>query len=51
MKKKNKKKVLFDWDWTTLVAAWRYYAGRICHTRRRRNECQNRNAETKKVKE
>lgn len=28
MKKKNKKKVLTDWDWTTLVAAWRYYEHR-----------------------
>ena len=28
MKKKNKKKVLFDWDWITLVAAWRYYEHR-----------------------
>ena len=23
--KDNKKKTLTDWDWTTLVAAWRYY--------------------------
>ena len=28
MKKKNKKKILTDWDWTTLVAAWRYYEHR-----------------------
>ena len=25
MKTKTKKKKLTDWDWTTLVAAWRYY--------------------------
>ena len=25
MKKEAKKKTLTDWDWTTLVAAWRYY--------------------------
>ena len=25
MKKKTKKNKLTDWDWTTLVAAWRYY--------------------------
>ena len=25
MKEKTKKKTLTDWDWTTLVAAWRYY--------------------------
>ena len=25
MKKETKKKTLTDWDWTTLVAAWRYY--------------------------
>ena len=25
MKKDTKKKTLTDWDWTTLVAAWRYY--------------------------
>ena len=25
MKKKTQKKTLTDWDWTTLVAAWRYY--------------------------
>lgn len=25
MKKESKKNVLTDWDWTTLVAAWRYY--------------------------
>ena len=25
MKKNTKKKSLTDWDWTTLVAAWRYY--------------------------
>lgn len=25
MKKESKKKTLTDWDWTTLVAAWRYY--------------------------
>ena len=25
MKKDTKKKALTDWDWTTLVAAWRYY--------------------------
>ena len=28
MKKKNKKKILSDWDWMTLVAAWRYYEHR-----------------------
>lgn len=25
MKNESKKKTLTDWDWTTLVAAWRYY--------------------------
>ena len=25
MKKKTKKNKMTDWDWTTLVAAWRYY--------------------------
>ena len=25
MKKDTQKKALTDWDWTTLVAAWRYY--------------------------
>lgn len=25
MSKNTKKKTLTDWDWTTLVAAWRYY--------------------------
>ena len=25
MKKKTKKNTMTDWDWTTLVAAWRYY--------------------------
>lgn len=25
MKEKPKKKTLTDWDWTTLVALWRYY--------------------------
>ena len=25
MKNDRKKKTLTDWDWTTLVAAWRYY--------------------------
>ena len=25
MKNESKKKTLNDWDWTTLVAAWRYY--------------------------
>ena len=25
MKKETKKKTLTDWDWTTLVASWRYY--------------------------
>ena len=28
MKKDAKKKSLTDWDWTTLVAAWRYYEHR-----------------------
>lgn len=28
MKKLTKKKSLSDWDWTTLVAAWRYYEHR-----------------------
>lgn len=28
MNKDNKKKTLTDWDWTTLVAAWRYYEHR-----------------------
>ena len=28
MKKETKKKTLTDWDWTTLVAAWRYYEHR-----------------------
>lgn len=29
MKKKEKKiEILSDWEWTTLVAAWRYYEGR-----------------------
>ena len=28
MNKENKKKSLTDWDWTTLVAAWRYYEHR-----------------------
>ena len=25
MSKNTEKKTLTDWDWTTLVAAWRYY--------------------------
>ena len=28
MKKEAKKKALTNWDWTTLVAAWRYYEHR-----------------------
>ena len=28
MKKDTKKKTLTDWDWTTLVASWRYYEHR-----------------------
>ena len=28
MKNESKKKTLTDWDWTTLVAAWRYYEHR-----------------------
>ena len=28
MKNQAKKKTLTDWDWTTLVAAWRYYEHR-----------------------
>ena len=28
MNKDNKKKTLTDWDWTTLVASWRYYEHR-----------------------
>ena len=28
MKTKTKKNKLTDWDWTTLVAAWRYYEHR-----------------------
>ena len=28
MKKETKKKTLTDWDWTTLVASWRYYEHR-----------------------
>lgn len=28
MKNKTEKKSLTDWDWTTLVAAWRYYEHR-----------------------
>ena len=28
MNKNNKKKTLTDWDWTTIVAAWRYYEHR-----------------------
>ena len=28
MKEKPKKKTLTDWNWTTLVAAWRYYEHR-----------------------
>ena len=28
MKKETQKKILTDWDWTTLVASWRYYEHR-----------------------
>ena len=32
MKKKTKTNKLTDWDWTTLVAAWRYYEHRYTIT-------------------
>ena len=32
MSKNTKKKSLTDWDWTTLVAAWRYYEHRYSIT-------------------